>query len=700
MDKKLSRELKFVQKVGQLKMAVLEKYKTQELRKNAKYIINEVFGIDIADDIKTALEKTVSNLKNDNLELEINNIERIKQTNYNYKVNNQNTIKAINLCLAAGLPVSLFEHAEILFNRERDKQDKKNKYIFNGTDTGSYFAAYLAVLKNKAAVIFNGPGLANITAFRGNEFLGVKKGIEYFLSDILEDSRKIESIIVGLNELGVLKNANISNKYRRNSLEINSSAVKKAVITILVRELEIEYEKASELVKENFDSKLINRKMRFIDRYKIYLQRKQGDKDQIINYIMSDNIPAVIFDDIGATLLVDKNFRIGNFGLTEGLIERISRIKEDKIKPIVERSLDSFEPYFCLVEEGNGRTAKNHLDNKPEVGDISNNLSLDYLSALIKDIILDLNRKDKKIVPELFKRSRQGHSGQFVEIIKDRLRYSMKLQGKLGSVEDDNIFRSKFFSKNPDLLTDKDRVYVLDQAVLEQFERMSFFEIESLYSWELTGKGIELILCPKTAEKEDDTTIQENNTAEWRNSDQVITYHSSDSSLKFDNQEKRLKLECQEPSKNRIYGSSRQNNYIPNKDIEYLVPEGDLYQFNNTQGVGFIISSLNTSPEKRIKIDGKTIDKQYEEKDRDEADIGNRTKTLRDTYFGENIILRDKKTTYGQLSGDLIYIYGPAKEDELIIEGFQNGDYGLQLREKVRQKEADKQAVTYTAYHK
>lgn len=154
----------------------MNKYDTQQLRENSKYIIEEVFGIDINDSIETAVQKTLSHLNSDNIELEINNIERIKQINFSYKVNSQDTVKALNLCLAAGLPVSLFEDAEISFIQELARQDQK-KYIFTGIGAGACFAAYLAVLKNKPAVNYNGHGSGNITSFTGNEFLGIEKDL-------------------------------------------------------------------------------------------------------------------------------------------------------------------------------------------------------------------------------------------------------------------------------------------------------------------------------------------------------------------------------------------------------------------------------------------------------------------------------------------------------------------------------------------
>ncbi|MFW6287593.1 MAG: contractile injection system protein, VgrG/Pvc8 family, partial [bacterium] len=103
--------------------------------------------------------------------------------------------------------------------------------------------------------------------------------------------------------------------------------------------------------------------------------------------------------------------------------------------------------------------------------------------------------------------------------------------------------------------------------------------------------------------------------------------------------------------------------------------------------------------EMKLKIDGQNIAGEYPEKDREEADIGSRVKTLRDTYFGDNIILRDKEKSFGEISGNLIYIYGSGKRDQLIIEGFQNGDYGISLVEKASEGN-EEVPVTYISEYK
>ncbi|AZO95803.1 contractile injection system protein, VgrG/Pvc8 family [Halocella sp. SP3-1] len=600
--------------------------------------------------------------------------------------------RASKLSLAAGLPNEQFDKAERIYKQEVKDNDRDYKYTLTGYSLGGALSQYAAIMSegfitNYQAISYDSLGLENCLKFNGNEFLGYQIGILHYLEDI-NNNNTMKTIYYDLLDEQVIKYDNISTQYRRGK-KVKAREIKGVLEKILVKRLELSPKRAREIIEENFNPLIIERKMRLIDRNKEYQNwlKKEEEKDRLIHYHFSDNLPALFLKQAGASYLVDKGLKKSTPELRTEIrkekIKNVEQLAEDNFKPITAKGLDLFQPYLYLKEEKNNKWQErinNRLDNSPQIGNMTNKLSQDYLQALIKDIVLDLTKKDENILKELFKRSRRGHSDYFLEIIKDRLRHSMKSQKKLA--EDERVFKSSYLQENPELLTERDKVYPLAQAALEQMEEMNNVELQDLYNWEIRGDGIELILCPQKEEEET----------------KVIEYHSSDSALKFDNQEKRLKLECHEPSSNRIYGSSRQNKYIPNRDREYLVVEDDLYQFNNTRGVGFTIFSPYTSPEKIIKIDGITIDKQYEEIDRDEANIGKRTKTLRDSYFGQNIILRDKKSIYGEPCGELIYIYGPNKKDELIIEGFQNGDYGIKLREKVRPQEEKTAALTYTEH--
>ena len=127
-----------------------------------------------------------------------------------------------------------------------------------------------------------------------------------------------------------------------------------------------------------------------------------------------------------------------------------------------------------------------------------------------------------------------------LEVIKDRLRYSMVLQKKLP--DEISVFRNPYFKEIRELYTGDEKIYPLAESALRQLEEMTALERENSTDGS-SRERIFLILCEKEGEEQDDT---------------VITYHSSDSAISFDNKEERLELETDEPSRNRIFGSARQ----------------------------------------------------------------------------------------------------------------------------------------------
>ncbi|QTL98669.1 hypothetical protein GM661_12195 [Iocasia frigidifontis] len=661
----------------------------KDFKQNQAYIARNIFGIDLSKENTAILKEIGKKIRTEKkFKADIYQDEEKKSLVINYDSSGLD-YKLVNLCAAIGIPNEEFDRAEKVYRQEVEENGEEYQYTLKAYSAGGALAQYAGLmsegyLPNYQVINYNPLGIGKMLKFNGNEFLGYKIGLDYYLSKILQGNNSMNILLYELIDRGVIKYGNISSEYRNQYAQtINSLKMKRLLYSVYQDKFNLSEKQAKEIIDKNFNPLIIERKMRLIDRYQAYESRVRGGEgnyDNIINYIISDDIIANLFEKAGASYIVDKDLKGFEKGKNPTLINRIKKLKEEELEKELKTRLDQFVPFLLLKENANGGSAVNRLRRKPAVGNMTNKLSQDYLQALIKDIVLDLNKKDKNVLKELFKRSRRGHSDYFLEIIKDRLRHSMKSQKKLA--EDERVFKSRYLQEKPELLTEKDKVYPLAQAALEQMEEMNNAELQDLYNWEIRGDGIELILCPQKEEEEV----------------KVIEYYSSDSALKFDNQEKRLKLECQDPSKNRIYGSNRQGNYFPEKDIEYLVSEDEVYEFNNTQGLGFTIFSPYTSPEKIIKIDGITIDRQYEEIDRDEANIGKRTKTLRDSYFGDNIILRDKKSIYGEPCGELIYFYGPEKKDELIIEGFQNGDYGIKLREKIRSKEEKAAALTYTEH--
>ncbi|QTL97019.1 hypothetical protein GM661_03015 [Iocasia frigidifontis] len=655
-------------------------------------VLEKLFGMDCERELVDLIEELELSGEGE-LKSRSDKYETEKKIIITYEFTNKQD-KNTALCIAAGLPNAHFDEAVVIYGEEIEQYGDEYIYQLEGHALAGSLVQYLGLISegaglNYQAKTYNSLGLENCLKFRGNEFFGYKLGLLQHIDNIVnqKESYKMNSMSLFLSALideGVIKYSegeagdygNISSEFRKKGDErLDTNKIKGVLKKIVIEKLEKTEEEAKNLVDENFNPRIIERKMNLINNYKKYNERKEED-ERIINYILSDNILAGLYQHAGIRHIIDIDFQAGRS--SDELCYLLKILEEDNIDDLLESSGDLFTPFVLLTEEDNNRELINRFKKKPQLGEITNRINNEYLKALIKDIVLDIKAVDKNLIKEIFKISQRKNRTEIQEIVEDRLYYSMKERGIIK--EDELHYHSYLLEQEPELFAKMKKTYPLDRAVIKQFEKMRTAEITALWEWKLSTDGIFLILGNIDSEE-------------------VIKYHSSTGV--FNNQREEIKLELDQPSQNKIYGShGKPANYQKIYDHDYHYKEEGAYNFSSKQGVGFIILSTHKNPEQGIKIDGRDISGQYEEKDREEANIGGRTKTLRDTYFGENIILRDKKTTYGQLSGDLVYIYGPQKEDELIIEGFQNGDYGITLREKVRQPEDDKQPVTYTAYHK
>ncbi|MEJ6952378.1 contractile injection system protein, VgrG/Pvc8 family [Natronospora cellulosivora (SeqCode)] len=663
------------------------------MKKEEKLILEQIYGINLQKKPLDLLEELEGEINSENeISLEEIKDEDLKEIYLSYKVENSSN-KALILSIAAGLPSKEFLKAESLYKEVKEKYDedseddnKKNqyKYFLEGSLLAGSLAQYAAIMsegfvENYHAVTYNPIGIANFLEFQGNEFLGLKAGLLYFLNDIYYDQRSMmKEILYKFEDIGLIKYGNISNEYKSRCGEaIKEEKVKNVIINVFEESLDLEKDEAKELLEKYFDPDIIECKMRFIDRYKMYKEKSKTKDEKILNYIFSENIPANLYPHLGQTYIIDNSFKNKNTVMKK-ILPLIENLEEDQLEQFIEHDMEFFEPFFLIEEGGNGRTAKNRFRKRPEIGEITDRISNDYLRGLVKEIILEIQNIDDKLLIDIFKLCRQRTEVELQKLIRDRLRYSMKERGLIS--EDELSYKSTILINKPDLFSDLERTYPLDRVVIRQFRTMPYREIRELWKWKISGEGIYLILGTEIETEED-----------------IIEYHSSSNS--FTNEMEEIKLELDQPSQNKIYGSLRKAvNYKDSLDIDYHHAEEEAYNFSSNQGVGFTLLTKHKDPERRIKIDDSDIAGEYPEKDREDADIGDRPKTLRDSYFGDNIILRNMKRNMGEISGDLIYIYGPEKKDQLIIEGFANGDYGIELNEKAREASENDEPLTYTDY--
>ncbi|MFW6306885.1 MAG: hypothetical protein ACOC1N_05845 [Bacillota bacterium] len=604
--------------------------------------------------------------------------------------------KGISLCISAGLPNAQFDEALKVFAENVKQYGDQYTYHLKGHLLGGSLAQYAGIMSegfelNYQVTGFNSFGLENLIKFRGNEFFGYKVGLLQHI-DAADQKNMYQMKSMGLlksalidrgvivydvdeNKKSETATGNISDEYRNISGErLISPKLKNVLIDILIEFFDKSEEESVSFVDKNYNYKIIERKMNLIDRYSMYRDRMKNNKNTIFNYVFSNNIVARLYKQLGTTYILDKDMKElkDSSDYSFHLLEKMER---EQIEDIIKSADHLFEPFTLLSDDGNGQSAKNRFGEKPVIGQLTNRISNNYLQALLKDIIVDISKIDEDLIKEIFKTCQKKNHMELQKILEDRLYYSMK---KRGLIEEDINFHSNLLLNEPDLFSEMKKIYPLDKVVIEQLKQMYSSEIRNLWKWKLSAEGIFLILGSEL------------------NSEEVkMKYHSS--SLSFDNKLKEIKLQLNKPSQNKIYGSlkkiAKQNDKL---DIDYHYKEDMAYNFSSKQGVGFDIISEYTDPELGIKVDGQDISKQYREKDREEADIGSRTKTLRDKYFGENIILSNSKRVYGELSGELIYIYGSEKQDQLIIEGFANGDYGIELKEKIKEKKDDVLLKTYS----
>jgi len=648
-------------------------------------LFEKVFNLDTGQETAGIVKGLKNKLTSEKeFEAETYKEEADKEVIINYSTNWEEN-KVTRLCTAAGLINEQFDKAEKAYRSQVNEQGEDYKYILEGAGVGGACAQYAGIMSegqvpNYQVQTYNELGIGNCLQFRGNEFLGYKLGLLQYLNYVLEGDNTLELIYRELIDERAIMYGNISSDYRREGgQKLKVDQMKQVLVKILTKRLSLSREKVKDLVAENFNPRLVERKMRLIDKHQQY--QRQDREENFINYILSGNILARLMNHLGSTYAVDDGLKKIDKGIDQEIIQLLKRVDKEQIKDYLKPQSNLFYPFIYKKEEGHDQTTINRLEEKPKIGDVTSNLSYDYLQALVKDIILELHEKDEMIVTEIFAKCRRQNASYLLNLIKDRLRHSMKLRGRISEAE--ITYESSIRRENPDLFIEEDKIYPLDRAVLKQIKhRMFYNDLLKLWDWKLSGDGIFMILG-----------------TELEGEEESIEYHSSDSKLKFTNERKEIKLKLEQSSKNVIYGTLKQpSNYSLKRDTEYRYKEEEAYNFSSGQGVGFGLVTRQVDPDNKLKIEGKNIAKTYKQKKPEQANIGDRNTSLREEYYGDNIILRNARKSLGKLVGDLIYIYGPDKKNQLRIRGFVNGDYGINLKRKPKQKEEQDPPKNYTPH--
>lgn len=263
--------------------------------------------------------------------------------------------------------------------------------------------------------------------------------------------------------------SSIAGKYRlKNGIEVDADKLKPEIAGIIQEVLELEREKAEELVEKNFDPGIIELKMRLIERYRVY---KKWAEKKIDHYLLSENITAQLNRQSGQVFLIDKAKRDQDKLLQE-LINIPANMEKEQLGQLTGQDIGLFAPFVLLEKDGNGPEALNKSGKKPEIGQITDKLSHDYLKAVIKKIVKELKTLDSSVLKELFIDCQRGNWSELLLLARDRLRYSMKQRGII--TEEEPGYSSKTLRKSPELFEGLKEYYPLDRIIIGQLDNMSF----------------------------------------------------------------------------------------------------------------------------------------------------------------------------------------------------------------------------------
>ncbi|KXS40091.1 MAG: hypothetical protein AWU54_2101, partial [Candidatus Frackibacter sp. T328-2] len=235
------------------------------MNKKYNFILKRTFGLDSDKEIKEIIndiQKQVTNNKGFKMQEIID--EDKKEVNLRFNPNNEES-KITNLLVAAGLPNEQFDKAENIYRLKLNDQGTEYKYNLHGYSQAGAYAQYAGILAekfkvNQQIVTYNSIGLETFLKFNGNEFLGYKAGLLYYLNDLLNKDCIMTLIFNELIYHKVIEDGNISIEYRDEFVEgIKVKKMKEALIKVLNKVLSLEQKEAKKLVEESFNPYIIER---------------------------------------------------------------------------------------------------------------------------------------------------------------------------------------------------------------------------------------------------------------------------------------------------------------------------------------------------------------------------------------------------------------------------------------------------------
>lgn len=461
-----------------------------------------------------------------------------------------------NRKIAVDTPGRQFELAKEFY--EKIQTLYNDNISFTGHSLGGGLAQYAAVISSsksnlptsvKNTVTWNGIGIKAFSKIMGYEFFDEYISIAQRLRDISGEFAKdhipfiiytslAKSTLNSFEEKGYIRDGEITDEFLNIKGEIDTEKIKEVITPLSIKRAFIEFFKEliqivgdiGDILKTPvigvlkfifnrvdvifetlcnddgyniFDSpKNIQKKLESKRRFATYYQSGDKFEKRVVNYINSLDLTGNFAQHIGSTYVVDKELKIKD---AESLLADYPDI--EGIEFSAQHGFDVFYPFILLEEEGQVGDPKNRYGETAKVGDITTNLSYDYLRSIVKTIFLDITDagKKKKLLKKFFKSKAAGSN---LKAIKAALANSAIFQERNDNqTVEDVMAESKIMwlpyrgalviidGIIPDIsLTSDNLKYKLDTTILANLAKMTADEINSLWKWESSEEQAYLTL--------------------------------------------------------------------------------------------------------------------------------------------------------------------------------------------------------------